>query len=131
MWDNIEFLEAFNIKAIPRMENSWADSLAVSALLLLPHLEFDKKKYHIEIIYRLNVLDNVNHWQVFDDDKKIEQFLSSVGCFVNSYFEGSSGPQDVDHLGSLKDREVIQLKGNKIPHRLVSLENMFSRRNEV
>ncbi|XP_059074917.1 uncharacterized protein LOC131874961 [Cryptomeria japonica] len=37
VWDEIEGFDAFFIEAIPREQNSKADSLAVSASLLVPH----------------------------------------------------------------------------------------------
>lgn len=68
VWDELEFFDAFLIEAIPRDQNSRADSLVVSASLLLPHPDFKDNSYRIEMIYRPSVLDNVNHWQVFDAD---------------------------------------------------------------
>lgn len=41
----------FSIQAIPREQNTKAYSLAVSASLLLPHPEFDKDIYVLEMIY--------------------------------------------------------------------------------
>jgi hypothetical protein len=43
VWDNIEFLDVFNIKEVLRSENSRVDSLVVSTSLLLLHLEFDQR----------------------------------------------------------------------------------------
>ncbi|XP_059067735.1 uncharacterized protein LOC131858500 [Cryptomeria japonica] len=36
-----------------------------------------------------SVPDNVNHWQVFDTDAQIKDFLECTHSFVQSYFEGS------------------------------------------
>lgn len=58
IWDEIEYFDAFSIEAIPRSQNSRADSLAVSASLLLPHPDFGMDVYRIEVVYRPNVLDN-------------------------------------------------------------------------
>ena len=44
-WDEIEGLDAFSIEGLPREMNTKADSLAVSASLLLPHPDFKDKKY--------------------------------------------------------------------------------------
>ena len=62
VWDEIEGLDTFSIKSIPREMNSKANSLEVSASLLLPHPEFKDKKYQVEIVYRSSVLDNIEAW---------------------------------------------------------------------
>ncbi|KAH9329258.1 hypothetical protein KI387_001366, partial [Taxus chinensis] len=38
VWDNIKEFDAFSIESIPRAQSDMADSLAVSASLMLPHL---------------------------------------------------------------------------------------------
>ena len=45
VWDEIEGLDAFSIKAIQRKLNTKVDSLAISASLLLPDSKFKDKKY--------------------------------------------------------------------------------------
>ena len=57
--DEIEGLDAFSIKEMPREMNTKANSLVVSTSLLLPHLEFKDKKYQIEIMYQASVPDNI------------------------------------------------------------------------
>ena len=47
VWDEIELFETFSI-------------------------EFKSDTYRIEMIYRLKVPDNVNHWQVFNDDAQLK-----------------------------------------------------------
>ncbi|KAH9319964.1 hypothetical protein KI387_021733, partial [Taxus chinensis] len=49
VWDAIEVFDAFSIKSVPREKNEKADSLAVSASLMIPHSEFDQDKYTIEM----------------------------------------------------------------------------------
>lgn len=82
------------------------------------------------MVYLPSVPDNVSHWQVFNNDKQIEKFMTYVGCFVDSYFEGSSKILSEDHLDPSNEQEIVQLKGNKIPHGIVSLENIFSQKSE-
>ncbi|XP_059075168.1 uncharacterized protein LOC131875151 [Cryptomeria japonica] len=60
IWDEIEYFDAFSIEVIPRSQNSHADSLAVSASLLLPHPNFGTDVYRIEVVYRPNIPDNSN-----------------------------------------------------------------------
>ena len=53
---------------IPRRENSKVDALAVSASMFqIP--ENPKEHFQIEVKYRPSILDNVEHWKVFEDDE--------------------------------------------------------------
>ncbi|XP_059067600.1 uncharacterized protein LOC131858387 [Cryptomeria japonica] len=58
VWENIEDFDSFNISVVPREYNDRADSLAISATSLIPHLDFGQDKYIIEIINRPSVPDN-------------------------------------------------------------------------
>ncbi|KAH9308559.1 hypothetical protein KI387_036470, partial [Taxus chinensis] len=49
--DSIEEFDAFSIRAIPRAQNDMADSLAVSASLMLPHPGLKTNKYTIEVVF--------------------------------------------------------------------------------
>ena len=82
------------------------------------------------MIYRLSVPDNVNHWQVFNDDTQLKEFIECAGNFVETFFEGSN--HDGKSIGeeSTKFEEIIQLKGNRIPKELISLEHMFGRKDD-
>ena len=117
VWDEIEGLDAFSIRAMPREMNTKADSLAVSASLLLPHPNFKDRKYQIEIIYRSVVPYNIESWQVFNDDKSLQLFLEND----KSSFESESSGNDEQN----KNGEV-QLKGNIIPPYFVALEKLFN-----
>ncbi|XP_059067483.1 uncharacterized protein LOC131858300 [Cryptomeria japonica] len=78
---------------------------------------------------RPSVLDNVNHWQVFDTNAQIKYFLECTRSFAQSYFEGSEdGCKEFCPDPSIdSDKNFIQLKGNKILKGLVSLERFFTR----
>ncbi|KAH9322009.1 hypothetical protein KI387_016648, partial [Taxus chinensis] len=73
---------------IPREHNEKDDSLVVSASLVTPHPSFGKDKVTIEMVFRPSVPDNVNHWQVFNDDNQILAFLEQRDNFNNLFFEG-------------------------------------------
>ena len=87
VWDEIEGLDSFSIELVPREMNKKSNSLAVFASLLLPHPKFKDKKYQIEIVYRAFVLDNIDSWQVFKDEKSLQLFLennkTTSGCQFN------------------------------------------------
>ncbi len=118
MWDEIEGLDAFSIKVVPRELNTKADSLVVSASLLLPHPNFKDKKYQIEIIYLSIFPDNVESWKVFNDDRSLQLFLEND----KANFEPKSCADDEHN----KSGEV-QLKSNIIPPYFVALEKLFNR----
>ncbi|KAH9321981.1 hypothetical protein KI387_016620, partial [Taxus chinensis] len=61
--------------------NDKADSLAVSASLLLPHPQFKHDTYSIKIVYRPSIPDNATHWQVFNDDQQVLAFLEKADNF--------------------------------------------------
>lgn len=123
MWDEIEHFDAFSLFVIPREQNSKADCLAVSASLLIPHPEFNRDVYIVEMIHRPNVPNNDRHCQVFDDDGQIIAFLEGRPPFSDLKFEGS-----YNHNGTLgDDPKVIQLEGNVIPRGLVTLESLFDK----
>jgi len=69
IWDLIDnFFQAFNITAVPRDLNQQADSLALAASTfkspIIPQI-----KSEVEMRHRASILDNVKHWQVFEDDQ--------------------------------------------------------------
>ena len=65
---------------IPRVRNCVADSLDISASTFnVP--ENPIGRYEIEVRNRNSVLDNVKNWKVFEDYKKIHQFLTLNGEF--------------------------------------------------
>jgi hypothetical protein len=71
--------DEFSIEAIPREENSMEDALVVSASTLQPCEEI--LPYKVEVNFRPSIPDNLEHWQVFYDEKKILWFLQNEGEF--------------------------------------------------
>ena len=100
---------------IPRELNDIADTFFVSATLLLPHKNFKGNIYEIQLVYWPSILDNCEHWKVFNDDNQIIKFLETKEGFDEMYFEG--GEYDPNEVLSKVDleisHEVIQLKGKK------------------
>ncbi|KAH9323803.1 hypothetical protein KI387_018442, partial [Taxus chinensis] len=108
-----------------------ADSLAVSASLMLSHPGLKTSKYTIEVVFRPSVPDNSQHWQVFNDDNQLIAFLEKAENFKELHFEGSTSTcrESVTNQGDESEGNdgIRQLKGNKIPKGLVSLERLFDR----
>jgi hypothetical protein len=48
---------------------------------------FLKLKYHIEMRHKPSIPNNVQHWQVFEDDEKIRQFLEMVIEFSETHID--------------------------------------------
>jgi hypothetical protein len=44
-----------------------------------------KLKYHIEMRHQPYIPNNVQHWQVFEDDEQIKQFLEMVDEFSETH----------------------------------------------
>lgn len=69
VWDLVEnFFEAFNIQFIQRDGNKLADSLAMAASTFRPPIN-PRLRYEVEMKHKPYVLDNIKHWQVFEDDQ--------------------------------------------------------------
>ena len=66
--DLMEGFKECQYTVIPREENSEADALAVSTSMF-PIPEHPKGDFQIEVRYRPSIPDNVDHWQVFEDDQ--------------------------------------------------------------
>ena len=74
----MEFFEALNLTDIAREKNFEADELVVAASTLQPSEDLAKEEIKMEIIFRASVPDNVDHWQVFKDDKQVINFLNNM-----------------------------------------------------
>ena len=73
----LELLESFkeyHFLVIPRKWNVIADALAIFASVFKIHV-YPNQKYEVEVKHRPTIPDNINYWQVFDNDKKINKFM--------------------------------------------------------
>ena len=101
--------------------------MAVAASTFKPPISL-KLRYEIEMRHRPSIHDNIKHWQVFEDDEQIKQFLSMTEDFEDHQIDLES---DEDELAdeTLKKKiggqEIIQLKDNVLPRGLVPLEILF------
>jgi hypothetical protein len=81
IWDTMELFDALDLISIPREHNSLADKLAVSTSTFHPSKEMLSGQGKMEIIFRPSVPDNMDHWQVFNDDKQILRFMNNLQEF--------------------------------------------------
>jgi hypothetical protein len=79
--DTIELFDAFAIKVVPRERNVVVDALAVATSTLQPCRELVNGECKMEVIFRPSIPDNLEHWQVFNDDAQILHFLHSLKEF--------------------------------------------------
>ena len=100
----LEVFKEHHFTVIPRKENIAVDALAIStSVFQLPI--YPSKKYKIEVRHRPAILDNVDHWEVFEDDKHIIIFMDMYGEFnniklyqENMFEEGESVEPDPEYL---------------------------------
>jgi hypothetical protein len=77
----IDNFEAFNITAIPGMQNSLADALAISTSRL-SHLEdYEASRFTVELLYKSSVPNNISNWKVFEGYEQIVDFLTNQENF--------------------------------------------------
>ena len=81
IWDTLECFDSLDITSIPRDHNSLTDNLAIAASTLQPSNELLNGQGQLEVNFRLSVPDNLEHWQVFRDDKQIIRFLNNLQEF--------------------------------------------------
>ena len=71
--DHLKKFEKYELTSLPRTQNSLANELAFAASTCrLPHAN---EKYTVKVKYRLEFPDNIDYWQVFENEKQIEDFL--------------------------------------------------------
>jgi hypothetical protein len=101
---------------------------------------FPNKRYEIEVKHRPEVPNNIEHWQVFDDEKQVEIFLLMSDKFANTNIheecckdeDKSTDAQNNDDpfQNQIAGRDIIQLKNNIIPKGWVPLKKIFDK-NDV
>jgi hypothetical protein len=74
----------------------------------------------MEVVFRPSIPDNLEHWQVFEDDDQIIRFMENNKEFTDS---------QINFLVDSMNLEVINLQNNTLPKGCVPLENLFDRHN--
>jgi hypothetical protein len=124
----------FNIHHIPRAENQQVDSLEKVAATFMPPTVL-KLKYHIEMRHEPSIPNNVQHYQVFEDDEQIKQFLEIVNKFFETHIdqENQNDPTWIMQEGEdpqkfqdkIANHSKLVLQNNQIPKGIISLERLF------
>jgi hypothetical protein len=79
-----------------------------------------KENVLVEVIFRPSVPDNMDHWQIFDDDKQAIRFLSQIQEF--SEFHINDKEEGCNYIEN-------DSKTNPIPRRLIAQEKIFDRQD--
>jgi hypothetical protein len=106
------------IKVVPREENYVADALVVSASTLQPCDGPLQNLCKMEVLFRPSIPDNLEHWQVFEDDDQIIRFMENNREFIDS---------QVNFLADSMNLDVVNLQNNTFPKGCVPLEHLFDR----
>jgi ribonuclease HI len=137
VWDLVEnFFTSVNFHFVPRSENQQADALAKAASTFSPPTSFNLK-YHIQMRHRPSIPDNVQHWQVFEDDEQLRKFLESLDEFSETYNDQENqndpfwimqeGEDAKEFHDKIADHRMLVLKNNQIPKGLIPLERLFNK----
>lgn len=112
----------YTLTCVPRVQNVIADSLTIDASNL-KILMNSNNKFEIHVKNCSIVPNNQRYWQVFQDDKEIEEFLKNEGKYKDSSINGEQDDGEPDM--QVNQMEVLQLKDNVIPKGLIPLEELF------
>jgi len=116
IWDLIENFEAFNIEVVPRAQNSKVDRMAQIGSQFDPITDLMVNNESVRVIVRPTIPDNDENWQVFENNFQVLSFLQQSGEFADQL-----QPKIEEAYGD----QIIQLKSNKLPKGLITLENLF------
>jgi hypothetical protein len=95
-----------------------------------------KLRYHIEVRNITSIPNNIQHWQVFEDDEQIRKFLKMLDDFAETHIDQEN---QNDHTWIMQEGEdpqgfqenianhcMLFLKNNQIPKGLIPLERPFN-----
>ena len=129
VWDMIECFDAFGIIWKDRSNNKMADLLANIAVK--PDDITFAGISKIETQIRPSIPDNVQNWQVFEDDKDILRFLNCENMLSGQEIDCAAYVENIGGKDTIFGKEVVQLKTNKIPKGLVALETIFDNQDRA
>jgi hypothetical protein len=86
--------------------------------------------------HRPSIPNNIQHWQVFEDDEQLRKFLESIDEFAenNADQENQNDPVWIMQEGEdpqefhdkITNHRMLVLKNNQIPKGLIPLERLFN-----
>ena len=87
--DLIECFKECNFNLIPILKNCIDDSLATSTVVFEVPIH-PSGKYEVKVRRKPSSPDNVKSWQVFEDNKHIQNFLTLTGEFYSLNIDENS-----------------------------------------
>lgn len=112
----------YTLTCIPRAQSVIADALATATSNLKIPMN-SSNKFEIHVKHRPAVPDNLRYWQVFWDDKEINDFLQNEGNYKDASIDRDCDEDEPEI--EVNQMEVLQLKDNVIPKGLIPLEELF------
>lgn len=106
---------AFNISAIPRIQNANVNLLTKIASKLIPSEDYSPDRFPVELIFRPSIPNNITNWKVFNDDEDILSFLNSEKSYDDQIVD------DNEHDDQLK----WKIDENPIPKSVVKPEDLY------
>ena len=120
----LENFQEYSFIVKTRDQNLVVDSLVVFAsLFIIP--AHSTERYEVEVRHRFAIPDNIIHWQVFEDDQQVKNFIE-----LKEEFESTQVDQQNMLAETKGNSEVLQLKNNSIPKGIIPLEKIFDQ-NDV
>jgi ribonuclease HI len=131
VWDLIKKKFSFvNVHYIPGAENQQDDALSKAASTFIPPTAF-KLKYHILMRHRASIPNNIQHWQVFEDDEQLRKFLETVDDFSKTHADQENqndpiwtmqqGEDPQKFQDKIVNHRMLVLKKNQMPKGLIPL----------
>lgn len=90
--------------------------MAIVGSIFYPAIKLLENRHSVWVVVRPAIPDNDAHWQVFKSNEHIPMFIQQSREFVD---------QLQPKVSKAYDDQVIQLKTNKLPKGLITLENLF------
>jgi len=78
-------------------------------------------KYQIQVRYRPSILDNLKHWQIFDDDEELKSFLQVIDEFLALQIE----EEQLDNNESNRENQTSHFHSRIGHHNIIQLSNIF------
>ena len=87
--------------------------------------------------HRPSIPNNIQHWQVFEDDEQLRKFLESLDEFTETHTDQENqndpiwimqeGEDSKEFHDKIANHRMLVLKNNQIPKGLIPLERLFNK----
>jgi hypothetical protein len=121
----IEHFEAFNITAIPRVNNILVDSLATATSRVSPLEDYEASQFTVEYLYKPLVPSNISNWKVFEGDEQIIKFLTNQDNFKDLAIDDEVFQEQSMETNLHTGQPMEKSKSHTIPKGIANLENVF------